>query len=364
MTIQEICACFDIGGKYVRCSELSTGIINNTYHVEYDRDGERKDYIIQKINVNVFSNPEKLMENIIRVTGYVHENVVKKGLSTRRFVLRVFLTREEHKPYYVDENGEYWRCYRYISNSTTYDSSEDLSIIERVGRAFGMFHDCLEGFPADDLYISIPNFHNTPKRYEDFYASVNKDDYSRARNVKKEIEELKGFEEKASLLQHYLDNKKIPLRVTHNDTKSNNVAFDKDTKEALAVLDLDTVMPGAVAYDFGDAIRFIANSVLEDDVDIDSVSLDLEKYEAFTKGFISELKDSLTDLEIKTMNLGVFTMTVELAVRFLTDYLNGDKYFKTKYPGHNLDRARNQIALAKDVLIKSKQMQAILEKYV
>ena len=164
-------------------------------------------------------------------------------------------------------------------------------------------------------------------------------------------------------MQEYLDNGSIPYRVTHNDTKCNNVSVDRDTGEALAVLDLDTVMPGAIAHDFGDAIRFIANTVIEDDPDLDSVALDLNKYEAFAKGFITEVKDTLTDLEKETMNLGVFTMTVELAVRFLTDYILGDKYFKTKFPGHNVDRARNQIALAVDIEKKRTEMEEILKKY-
>lgn len=364
MTIQDICASFDIGGRYVRCKELSTGIINCTYHVEYFRDGMRKDYIVQRINTEVFKEPKKLMSNIIKVTDYVRQNVIKKGLSTKRFVLRAFLTKKDRKPFLIDEAGGYWRCYRYIQNSTTYDSVDDLKIIERVGQAFGRFQDCLEGFDAKCLFTTIPDFHNTPKRYKAFYYAVKKNPKKRVKFVEKEIEELRYYEERASLLQRYLDEGRIPLRVTHNDTKCNNVSFDKDTGEALAVLDLDTVMPGAVAYDFGDAIRFIANTALEDDPDTEKVSLDLKKYEAFTKGFIGELKDDLTDFEKETINLGAFTMTVELAVRFLTDYLQGDKYFKTNYPGHNLDRARNQLALAKDILKKTDHIDKILRKYI
>lgn len=364
MTIQEICSSFDIGGKYVGCKELSTGIINCTYHVEYLRDGMRKDYIVQRINKSVFKNPKKLMKNIVSVTDYVRQNVIKKGLSTKRFVLRVFLSKKKARPYCKDDQGDYWRCYRFIQNSTTYDQTDNLKIIQRVGQAFGRFQDCLDGFDASTLFIPIPNFHNTPKRYKALRSAVKKDARKRVRHVVKEIEELRQFEERASLLQQYLDEGKLPLRVTHNDTKCNNVAFDKDTGEALAVLDLDTVMPGALAYDFGDAIRFIANTALEDDPYIERVSLDLKKYEAFTKGFIGELKEHLTDFEKQTINLGVFTMTVELAVRFLTDYINGDVYFKTKYPGHNLDRARNQIALAKDILRKTDLIDKILAKYV
>ncbi len=304
------------------------------------------------------------MDNIVRVTEYVRENIKKMQLSTRRFVLRAFMTKKEGKPYFIDNNGEYWRAYRYIENSITYDSCDDLDIIERSGEAFGRFQNCLDGFDANSLYIPLEDFHNTPKRYLRLYQVVALDPESRVESVKADINELKALEKDASIIQQYLDKGEIPLRVTHNDTKCNNVTFDKTTGEALAVLDLDTVMPGAVAYDFGDAIRFIANTCLEDDPDTDKVKLDLNKYEAFAKGFLSQLKDKLLPIEKLTLNLGVLTMATELAVRFLTDYVNGDKYFKTNYPGHNLDRARNQIALAKDILAKQEEMDEIIKKYI
>ena len=364
MTIQEICASFDIGGRYVGCKELTTGNINCTYHVNFIRDGEKKSYIIQRINKVVFKKPEKVMDNIVRVTDFVRQNIIKKELSTKKFVLRVFLSKIDGKPFVIDDHGDYWRCYRFIPGSTTYDTCEDLSIIESVGTAFGRFQNCLDGFEADTLYISIPDFHNTPKRFKALHAAIELNPFDRVKQVKYEIEKLLSFEKEAGLLQKYLNEEKIPLRVTHNDTKCNNVSFDKKTGEPLAVLDLDTVMPGAVAYDFGDAIRFIANTTIEDDPDYESVALDLEKYEAFAKGFINEVGCNLTDFEKHTLNLGVFTMTVELAVRFLTDYLLGDKYFKTRYPGHNVDRTRNQLALAIDVLSKNEQMEEILKKYL
>ncbi len=363
MTIQDICACFDIGGKYLSCTELSTGNINSTYHVRYERDGERKNYIVQRINTTVFKQPKKLMDNIVRVTDYVRTNIIKKNLSTKRFVLRVFVTKKDQKPYFIDNFGNYWRVYRYIKDSITYDGTDDLTIIERTGQAFGRFQNCLDGFDAKTLYISIPDFHNTVKRYEDFRRVVRRNPCGRAQSVEKEISDILSMKDEACKIQKLLDSGELITRVTHNDTKSNNVAFDKNTDEALAVLDLDTVMPGAIAYDFGDAIRFIANTVIEDCPDIDKVSLDMQKYEAFAKGFVGEVKDNLTEKEKETLNLGVFTMTAELALRFLTDYLNGDKYFKTRYPGHNLDRARNQIALAKDVYEKLPQMDEVLKKY-
>lgn len=362
MTVQDICTTFRVGGRYLGCKELTTGNINCTYLVHYKRESEDKYYIVQRINKNVFKNPEQVMDNILRVTSYVREGVVKLNLSTRRFVLRVFCD-ENGVPFVIDEKGDYWRCYRYIYDSVTYDGTDDLNIIENAGKAFGRFQNCLDGFDASSLYVTIPDFHNTIKRYKDFHAAIEADVCGRVNSVKKEIDDLLSFEEKATDLQRLLDGGEIPLRVTHNDTKCNNVCFDKKTGEALAVLDLDTVMPGAVAHDFGDAVRFIANTTIEDNPDVEKVALDLDKYRAFTKGFVSEVRHSLTQKEKQTMNLGVLTMTVELATRFLTDYLSGDSYFRIKYPGHNLDRARNQIALAKDIVKKNNEMQEIFEEY-
>ena len=364
MTIRDICAEFNIDGKYVSCQELTTGNINNTYQVKFIRDGQEKKYIIQRINKNVFKQPENVMDNIVKVTNHIRNKIREQELSTRKFVMRAFYSKNSNQPFVIDDVGEYWRCYRFIENSTTYDSVDNLNIIEKAGTAFGKFQNYLSDFDAKELYQTIPNFHNTKIRYKVFYEAIEKDAYKRVGKVKLEIEKLCEFEKEAVKLQEYLDSGKIPFRVAHNDTKCNNISFDKTTGEALAVLDLDTVMPGAIAHDFGDAIRFIANTCLEDDPDFESVALDLEKYEAFTKGFVSELKSTFTDLEKSTLNLGLFAMTVELAVRFLTDYLNGDKYFKTKYPGHNLDRARNQIALAKDIKNKMEQLEDIIKKYL
>jgi len=364
LTINEICASFNVNGKYIGCVELTTGNINSTYLVKYFRDGQEKEYIIQKINKNVFKRPEEVMDNIVRVTEFVRGKIEDKELSTRKFVLRAFTSRNKNLPYVIDDKGEYWRCYRFIPNSITYDTCDDLEIIERAGSAFGKFQSYLDGFDASTLYTAIPDFHNTVKRYQALRDAIESNPLGRVEKASEEIKAVFEFEEKACLLQKYLDEGKIPLRVTHNDTKCNNVSFDKDTGEALAVLDLDTVMPGAIAYDFGDAIRFIVNTVIEDHPIVEDVALDLDKYQAFAKGFVTEVNENLTDLEKQTINVGVLAMTVELAVRFLTDYINGDVYFKTRYPGHNMDRTRNQIALAKDIDRKFASMQEILQKYV
>ena len=364
LAIKEICSEFDIGGKYLAEKELHVGNINRTFYVKFERDGEEKEYIIQHINKNVFKDPEKVMDNIVRVTEHVREKLRQAGISTRTGVLRAFLSKKSGKPFVIDADGEYWRCYRFIKNSTTYDSVDDLGVLESAGHAFGEFLNNLCDFDAKSLYTTIPNFHNTKERYKALHDAVEKNPVHRVELVEKELALAFEYEQLACKLQEHLDSGEIPYRVAHNDTKCNNVSFDKDTGNSLAVLDLDTVMPGAVAHDFGDAIRFIANTVIEDDPNFDKVSLDLEKYQAFAKGFIPQVKDSITDLEKQTMNLGVFAMTVELAVRFLTDYLLGDVYFKIKYLEHNLVRTKNQLALASDIKLKMGKMQEILEKYI
>lgn len=351
-------------GDYVSCKEISTGNINCTYLVRFIEAGQRKSYIIQKINKLVFTDPERVMNNIVKVTEFIHDEIEKRGLPAHKLVLNVFRERDSGLPFVVDNFGDYWRCYQFIENSETYDSSTDLGIIEEVGRAFGVFQNALDGFDANSLFITIPDFHNTPKRYVKFEESVKKDACGRVKEVRREIDRILEFKDRASKLQNLLETGEIPCRVTHNDTKCNNVCFDKDTKKSLAVLDLDTVMPGAVAFDFGDAVRSIASSREEDDPDLTNVRLDLDKYKAFAKGFVTEIKDKLTDVEKRTLNDGVFTLTVELAMRFLNDYIDGDKYFKTKYPGHNLDRAKNQLALAEDILVKTTETDKILNEFI
>ena len=364
MTINDICHRFYVSGDYLSCKEVSTGNINNTYLVRFIENGIRESYILQRINKNVFTDPERVMDNIVKVTEFIREEIEKKGLPVHKLVLNVFRERDTGAPFIIDNFGDYWRCYQFIENSETYDSSSDLGVIEEVGRAFGVFQNALDGFDANSLFITIPDFHNTPKRYLKFEESVKKDVCGRVAGVRSEINRILAFGKEASKLQGLLDSGKIPVRVTHNDTKCNNVCFDRDTKKSLAVLDLDTVMPGAIAFDFGDAVRSIASSTEEDDPDLKNVRIDLDKYKAFTKGFVTEIKDKLSDTEKETLNDGVITLTVELAMRFLNDYIDGDVYFKTRYPGHNLDRAKNQLALAEDMSVKKTEMDGILSEFL
>ncbi len=361
MTIREICELFDVRGKFVECKEISTGNVNGTFSVDYINEQEKSQYVIQHINKFAFKNPPEVMQNIVRVTSHIRKKL--NDAEEQKGVLKVYTAKQSGLPYIIDDVGEYWRCYRFIKDSVTYDSCESLEMVKSVGCAFGEFQCALEDFDAKSLFVTIPDFHNTIKRYKDFYSAIQLDSLDRVKNVKCAVDELIKLEEKACLLQKHIDDGKIPLRVTHNDTKCNNVCFDKNTGKVLAVLDLDTVMPGAIAHDFGDGIRFIANTVLEDDPHLEKVGLDLDKYTAFAEGFIGQVKDAITPFELESMNLGVLAMAVELSVRFLTDYILGDKYFKTKYPGHNVDRAVNQLALAKDIDAKWGQIEKILHKY-
>jgi Ser/Thr protein kinase RdoA (MazF antagonist) len=312
----------------------------------------------------VFKDPESVMDNIVRVTHHVRMNVIRKGLSTKRFVLRAYLAKEDGRPFIIDDHGDYWRCYRFIKNAVTYDVCDDLKIIERAGEAFGRFQNCLEGFDAESLHITIPDFHNTIKRYEALSQAVSEDPCGRVESVREELDAIFGFEKDACELQRLLDNKEIPIRVTHNDTKCNNVVFSKTTLRPLAVIDLDTIMPGLCGYDFGDGARSICCTTMEDEKDLSKVAFNLDKFESFTKGYLTYLKSSLTDLEKQTLGDSIYSMTVELASRFLLDYINGDTYFKISYEDHNLVRTRCQLALAKDIDFKMEKIRAIINKYL
>ncbi len=345
---------FHIKGKFYAFNVLANGNINTTYSVKYRRfDGTVKSYIIQRINGYVFKNPVEIMENIEGVTEHIAKKVPKGKMALR------FHHTEDGKNYCVDEDGNYWRVMNDI-DSVTFNVCNDLDILKNAGKAFGEFQMQLSDYDAESLYVTIPDFHNTKKRLEQFFADVEADPCGRVCEVIPEIDSIRSMRRFAEKLTEMQESGKVPLRVTHNDTKINNVLFDKKTGESLVVIDLDTVMPGLAMHDFGDAIRFAANTAAEDEPDLTKVSLDLNKFRAFSEGFISQTAGALTELEIGTMALGAVTITIELASRFLDDYITGDKYFKTNYEGHNLVRARCQLKLAEDMWDKYEQMEQIV----
>lgn len=351
--LKEICKHFRIEGTYLGYTEINVGNVNRTYKVDFLMDnGLSKSYIVQKVNTYVFKNPVNVMDNIDKVTEHIRSKMLNR-------VALHFHHTADRKTYVFDDDG-FWRLFNYIY-SDTYNTTSDMAVIRNCGQAFGEFQMMLSDFDASQLYETIPDFHNTKKRYEKLEQDVQADPCGMVFAVKEEIDWLLSVKELACRLTDMYERGKLPLRVTHNDTKINNVLFDRDTKQALAVIDLDTVMPGLVGHDFGDAVRFAANYVAEDCAEYEKAGLNLEVFAAFAEGFLKATDDSLTQQEIDTLPLSAFVLTVELATRFLDDYILGSPYFKIHYPEHNLVRTRCQIALAKDMLDKMGQMEEIVK---
>ncbi len=346
---------FRIQGPFFSYEEIKMGNVNHTYKVNYIRDdgsgmAKIKSYLVQRVNTYAFQKPLELMANIDKVTEYIHAKYPHvKCLH--------FHHTAERNNYLMDEYG-FWRLSNYVP-SVTFNSCEDLEIVRRAGQAFGDFQMMLSEFDASSLYYTIPDFHNTRKRYEKLKADMAEDPCGRVAEVREELDWLLSVEDEACKLTDLYEAGKLPLRVTHNDTKINNVLFDEESLKPLVVIDLDTVMPGLVGHDFGDAIRFAANFVEEDSPEAEKAGVNLNVYWAFAEGFLKETAPALTEAEAETLGNSCFALACELSTRFLDDYLIGDKYFKIKDPGHNLTRTRCQIALAKDMWRKMDAMNAI-----
>jgi hypothetical protein len=350
---------FQLDGEVQSYELISNGNINTTYDVVV-RIGEKDQrFVFQKLNIFVFKNPKKIMQNIELITSHIGDKLENDG-KCRDSVMH-FMHTAGGKNYFMDDHG-FWRVSEYVPNTQTFNSCDDLKKLKSAGRAFGKFQTMLSDFDATNLYETIPNFHNTRSRIAVLLRHANEDPCGRVDEVEAELGKIKSFRSLACKLNELVDSQEIPLRVTHNDTKINNVLFDKDTGEAKTVIDLDTVMPGLVAHDFGDAVRFAANAAAEDEADLSKVHLNIDRFRAFADGFISELANAMTPTEIKTLALGAFTMTVELAARFLDDYITGDQYFKTLYRGHNLVRTRCQLKLAEEMLDHMGEMNKIISE--
>lgn len=349
---------FRFQGTFQAMEELKSGNVNHTYRLVYDENGQRHEYVLQRINTYAFHEPERMMENIAGVTDHLRRALIKNGEDPHRRVLEVIRTADGQPLYTEGENV--WRAYVFITDAFAYDTT-DAAAFREVGRGFGNFQKLLIDYPADQLFESISNFHNTYKRFFQLMRAIDEDKAGRVRDVKEEIEFFFDHRKMLCSIVELIESGVLPLRVTHNDTKSNNVMLDKATGKAICVIDLDTVMPGSVLYDYGDAIRFGANTAAEDEPDISKISLDLDKARAFTEGFMAETNGFLTEAELRRLPLGIKVLTGELAMRFLTDYLDGDLYFKIDYPEHNLVRTRAQIALLKDIEKKEQQLQELVD---
>ena len=349
MHIEPAAYAFLLDGTPEKCEVFGHGHINHTLKLTTDTGAE---YVLQKINTYVFKDPVRLMENVSAVTRFLHDRV-----EDPRHALHMLPTREG-KYFHVDDQGQYWRCYDFVGGFCL-DLPETDEDFYQSAIAFGRFQTLLSDFPAETLYETIPEFHNTTDRYRQFRESVAADAVGRAAGVKADIDFLLEREDLACTLQNMRQDGLLPLRVTHNDTKLNNVLLDRVTRKALCVLDLDTVMPGLSLYDFGDSIRFGAATAAEDEPDLSKMELDLHLFEVYTRGYLEAAK-ALTETEIAMLPMGALAVTLELATRFLKDHLDGDLYFKTAYPTHNLVRARTQMKLAWDMQQKWDEMNRIV----
>lgn len=353
---------FGLSGEFVSCCEYGNGNINGTYILEFNENGEIKKYILQRINTEVFKKPFELMQNLIGVTDHIKKYYSDRGIDASRRTLD-YLPCDDGNYCCFDGNGNCWRVYKFIDNAYTCETIGSTDVFREAGRAFGEFQNILSDYDVSTLFDIIPDFHNTAKRFEAFKQAVNDDLAGRLSSVKNEVDFVLHRENDTHILTDMIASGEIPLRVTHNDTKLNNILFDSKTNEGICVIDLDTVMTGVALYDFGDSIRSGANQTAEDDPNTDNVGIDLSLYEAFVSGFLSSAGESLTKTEKEYLPFSAKLLTFECGMRFLTDYLNGDTYFKTLYPNHNLDRCRNQFKLVEDIEKNMENMKRITEKY-
>lgn len=353
--ITDILFNFSIAGKFISYAPLDDGHINDTFKVTYNVGGKELHHLLQRINTDVFKQPDVLMANVGYVTSFLRDKIIASGGNPERETLYCKPCKDGKK-YYIDAKGKVWRLYNFVEDSFSYNSIESPEVFYRAGQAFGQFQRQLSDFPIESLAETIPDFHNTAKRYHNLVVSIEKNASGRAVCAASEIEFARQRRNETYILTGKAEIGDLPIRVTHNDTKLNNVLFDKKTNTPICVVDLDTVMPGLSVYDFGDAIRYGANTAAEDEKDISKVSLDINLYEQYVRGFLSTAGDSLTAEEVACMPLSAKIMTLECGMRFLTDYIDGDVYFKTAYKEHNLVRCRTQFALVADIEKKFDEM--------
>ena len=352
---------FQFDGVILDCEPYGNGHINDTYCLRCELGGQIKRYILQRMNHHIFRKPIELMENIIGVTSWLHKKIVERGGDPNRETLQL-VPIKDGSLYFTSDDGNYWRAYDFIEEASCYDKVEKPKDFYESAVAFGHFQSLLADYPAEQLHETIPDFHNTVDRFAKFQSALKEDTAGRAKEVTKEIEFVLEREPLAHVLMDLLGKQELPLRVTHNDTKLNNIMIDNKTGKGICVIDLDTVMPGLAVNDFGDSIRFGASTGAEDEIDLSRVLCDLSLFECYARGFLEGCDNSLTETEIEMLPMGAKTMTFECGMRFLTDYLQGDTYFKIHREGHNLDRCRTQFKLVKDMEDKWDEMNQIVEK--
>ncbi len=364
-SLEDAVYAFGFGTNCSYVKPFGEGHINETYAV-YMPEQNGQDvprYVLQRINTNVFKNPDQVMDNIFGVTEYLRNVIRQDGGDLDRETLSYIKTKDGES-YFEDDNGQPWRCLHYVPNSVCYQQVERPEQFYQSALSFGHFLKQLGDYPAESLYETIPQFHDTVKRFRDFDDAQRKDVKNRARYCRPEIDFALKRENDCGVLMQQLGEGLLPLRVTHNDTKLNNILFDADTGKGLCIIDLDTIMPGLAANDFGDSIRFGASTAEEDEKDLEKVHFDINLYEMYVKGYLETAKDVLTPEEIASLPWGARLMTLECGMRFLADFLQGDVYFKTAYPEHNLVRARTQFRLVEEMEEQFDEMNRILQTYL
>jgi len=357
--LKKIASAFDLRGPFVSAVPYGSGHINDTYKLDVDQGGCPVSYILQRINDKVFPNVKMLMNNIKRVTEHLCTKIQAKGGNCSRETLTLIPTLDG-QPFHKDEDGNYWRVYVFICGARTFDFVSDTKQAYQAARAFGTFQKQLADLPGGPLFESIPNFHNTPKRFETFLASLKADKFNRAALAKPEIDFVLSRQDKISAVVDGLANGSIPSRVTHNDTKINNVMLDDATGEGLCVIDLDTVMPGSVLYDFGDEVRTTTATAAEDERDLSKVNFRLDLFKALVEGYRSAADDMLVPGERNLLAQSGALITFEIGLRFITDFLDGDIYFKVHRDGHNLDRCRTQFQMTRQMDEQMDKMEALV----
>lgn len=363
LQVREAIANFNFTGRLKDRRPFGSGHINDTYLLTFEI-GDMGDMsaILQRMNREIFLKPVELMENIVAVTSHLREKIIENGGDPERETLNI-IPAKDGKAYYIDSKGEYWRSYKFITDAKCYDQVEKPEDFYESAVAFGNFQRLLADYPADTLHETIKGFHDTRARFEVFKQAVAQDVFGRAASVAREIEFVLAHEETARVFGELQEKGQVPLRVTHNDTKLNNIMIDNSTRKGICVIDLDTVMPGLAMNDFGDSIRFGASTAAEDEKDLSKVSCSMELFEIYVKGFLQGCAGSLTPKEVELLPMGAKVMTYECGMRFLTDYLQGDHYFKIHREDHNLDRARTQFKLVEDMEGKWDIMEEIVSRY-
>jgi hypothetical protein len=347
---------FQLEGHFQDLHLCGSGLINNTYISRFHAGRSDVRYIHQKINRHVFKEPAKVMENIESVTHHLRGDPLRETLN--------LVQSDDGYSYYLSPDGEYWRTYLFINGAHTYDKVEDIRHVYTASKAFGKFQNMLANLPGERLHDTIPNFHDTSRRFEAFLVALEDDRVHRARLVKAEIDVVLQHADQTSLVVDALTQGRLPERVTHNDTKLNNVMIDDQTGEGVCVIDLDTVMPGCVVYDFGDSVRIGACTAAEDEQDLGKVKFDLSLFEHLVHGYLDSTSAFLTPQEIDLLAISARLITLEQAIRFLTDHLNGDIYFRIVRQGHNLDRCRTQLKMLAEMEKAMDSMEELVRRYL